>query len=161
MVRCLLLLAISSALSAFAAESFAPDFRIKPDDYTVLMAVDAKLPPGLKPFQAGAHGKFHVTGWTQPEQQLEWSITVPQADEYAVNVLLQPHGNQPLVVEVLGAGQTLSAVVPETTRGWMRFSYDGTLRLPAGQQRFRLQAHAPDQTNRFNVSIFSVELGLG
>jgi hypothetical protein len=158
MVRCLLVLIISSALSAFAAESFAPDFRIKPDDYTVLMAVDAKLPPGLKPFQAGAHGKFHVMGWTQPEQQLEWKITVPQEDAYAVNVLLRQHGNQPLVVEVLGAGQTLSAVVPETTRGWQRVSYGGTLRLPAGQQRFLLQAHARDKTNRFNGSVFSVEL---
>ena len=48
-----------------AAESFVPDFRLKPEDYTVLMAADAKLPTGLKPFQAGAHGKFHVTGWNR------------------------------------------------------------------------------------------------
>src|SRR5512145_386398 len=98
-MRWLSLLAISWALPALAAQSFVPDFRVKPDDYTVLMAADAKLPPGLRPFQAGAHGKFHVTGWTRPEQKLEWGITVPQADAYAVNVLLQRHGNQPLLVD--------------------------------------------------------------
>jgi len=157
-MRWLLLLAISLALPALAAESFVPDFRIKPDDYTVLMAADVKLPPGLKPFQAGAHGKFHVTGWTRPEQALEWEISVLQADTYAVNVLLRRHGNQPMVVDVIGARQTLNGTVPESARGWTRLSLDGTLHLPASQQRLVLRAHALNETNSFNASLFSVEL---
>jgi len=56
MMRWLSLLTISLASPALAAESFRPDFRVKPDHNTVLLAADAKLPPGLKPFQAGAHG---------------------------------------------------------------------------------------------------------
>jgi hypothetical protein len=71
-------------LPAVADELSLPDFRIKPDDYTVSMAVDTKLPPGLKPFQAGAHGKLHVAGWMQPDQKMEWAFTVPQEDVYAV-----------------------------------------------------------------------------
>jgi len=63
-MRWLTLLTTLLALPALAAQSFVPDFRIKPDDYSVLMGADAKLSPGMKPFQAGAHGKFHVTGWT-------------------------------------------------------------------------------------------------
>ena len=157
-MRCLPLIAISLALPVVAADSFVPGFRLKPDDYTVLMAADAKLPPGLKPFQAGAHGKFHVTDWTRPEQVLEWEISVPRADTYAVNVLLRRHGNQPMVVEVVGAGQKLGGVAPAATPDWMRLALDGALRLPAGQQRLMLQAHAPDRTNGFSASIFSVEL---
>ena len=65
-MRWLSLPAISLALPAVAAaQSFVPDFRVKPDDYSVLMAADAKLPPGLKPFQAGAHFKeaCRQLGW--------------------------------------------------------------------------------------------------
>ena len=157
-MRWLCLPTIALALPAPAVGPFLPDFRIKPDDTTVLMAVDARLPPGLKPFQAGGHGKFFVTGWRQPEQRLEWGITVPQADEYAVNVLLRVQGNQPLVVEVSGAEQTLGGVVPGTQDGWTRFAIDGTLRLPAGQQRLVLQAHAPDKENGFDAAVLSIEL---
>lgn len=158
MIRWLSLLAISVALPALAAESFVPDFQIKPDDYTVLMAVDAKLPPGLKPFQPGAHGKFHATGWTRAEQRLEWEITVPQEDAYAVNVLLRRDGEEPLVVEAACAGGRLAGAITPRMRGWTRLALDGTLRLPAGKQRLVLQAHAPRITNTFNASVLSVEL---
>jgi hypothetical protein len=141
-----------------AAESFVPSFRLQPDDYTVLMAADAKLPPGLKPFQAGAHGKFHVTGRTRPEQSLDWEITVPQEDAYAANVLLRLHGNQPLTLELSSAGKRVTATVPPAERGWTRQPLEGLLRPPAGRQRLVLRAHAPDATNSFNASVLSVEL---
>jgi len=58
-----------------AENLFKPDFRIRPDDYTVLMAHDARLPEGLKCCQAVAHGKFQVEGWTRPDQALIWQCS--------------------------------------------------------------------------------------
>lgn len=49
----------------------------------------------------------------------------PKTDDYTVNVLLHRHGNQPLVVDVVGAGQTLRSVVTENMRGWMRLDSPG------------------------------------
>jgi len=46
--------------------AFVPDFKIRPDDYTVFMAVDAKVSYGLTPFQPGGHGKFFLRGWRRP-----------------------------------------------------------------------------------------------
>jgi hypothetical protein len=155
----LLRVATLLSMNAMAVSGeFVPDFRVRPDDYTVLMAADAKRPPELKPFQAGAHGKFHVTGWTQPEQPLEWEITVPEEDAYSVNVLLQRHGNQALRVEVTGATQMVSGWAPASLRGWTRQTLDGRLRLPAGKQRLVLKARSSNDTNRFNASVFSIEL---
>jgi len=150
--------ALAVTPAAAAAEAFVPDFLVKADDYTVLMAADAKLPPGLKPFQAGAHGKFFVEGWKRPEERFAWDVTVPEAEACAVNVLLRREGDQPLTLEVTGAGQRVAGTVPASLHGWTRFSLDGTLRLSAGPQRLVLQAHAAEQTNRFNASVFSVEL---
>jgi hypothetical protein len=85
------------------------------------MAADAKQPPGLKPFQTGAHGKFHVTGWTRLEQTLEWEVIVPKEDIYAVNVLPRRDGNQPRTVEMTSKGQTLSGAITPSLRGWTTF----------------------------------------
>ncbi len=151
-------LLVPLVLRSASSNSFVPDFKIKEDDYTVLMAADATQPPGVKLFQAGAHGKFHVTDWTRPEQHFHWDVMVPHEDTYALNVLMRQHGNQPLIVEVSGAGQTLNNTVPTTTPGWTRYALGGTLRLPSGQQRLMLRAHAINETNSFNASVLSIEL---
>lgn len=145
-------------LAALHSAEFVPDFKIKPDDYTVLMAVDAKRPPDLKPFQAGSHGKFYVTGWTQPEQACEWEIIVPEEDAYSVNVLLRRQGSEALRVAVRSVKQTVSGLVPASLHGWTRQTLDGLLRLPAGKQRIVLSACASNDTNCFNASVFSIEL---
>lgn len=50
-------------LIAFAAEgSFIPDFKVRPDDYTVLMAADGNNPEGLKPWISD-HRKSQVKEW--------------------------------------------------------------------------------------------------
>ena len=56
------------------------------------MAADLKLSPGRNPFQAGAHGKFQVAGWTDPEPLIEWDITVPEEEACSVDVLLRREG---------------------------------------------------------------------
>ena len=82
-------LTVLLASSLMGAESFVPDGRVNPDDYTVLMAVDAPLPVGGKRFQAGSHGKFFVEGWTRPDQAFGWEIAVPADDAYAVKPAYQ------------------------------------------------------------------------
>jgi hypothetical protein len=155
LVRVAALLSVNAmALSG----AFVPDFRVQPDDCTVLMAADAQRPPELKPFQPGAHGKFHVTGWTRPEQALEWEITVPEEGAYSVNILLQRHGSQALRVEVTGATQAVSGLVPASLRGWTRQTLDGQLRLPAGKQRLVLRARSETDPHSFSASVFSIEL---
>lgn len=158
-IRNLLRVAALLSVNALAVSgAFVPDSRVRPDDYTVLMAADAKRPPELKPFQAGAHGKFHVTGWMRPEQALEWEITVPEEDAYLINVLLRRHGGQGLRVEVTGATQAVSGLVPASLRGWTRQTLDGLLRLPAGEQRLVLKARLSNDTNSFKADVFSIEL---
>jgi hypothetical protein len=156
--KCLRLAALLSLDAIAVSGAFVPDLWVRPDDYTVLMAADAQRPPELKPFQEGAHGKFHVTGWTRPGQALEWEITVPEEDAYSINVLLRRHGSQALRLEVTGAAQTLSSLVPASLRGWTRVTLDGILRLPAGKQRLVLKARSPTDTNDFSASVFSIEL---
>ena len=60
---------LAAGAQSFAANIVIPDVRIHQDDYTALMAVDARLAPGLKPFQSGGHGKFQVVGWNQASQR--------------------------------------------------------------------------------------------
>jgi len=133
-------------------ESFVPDGRVNPDDYTVLMAVDAPLPSGCQRFQHGGHGKFYVEGWTRPEQVFRWEVDVPETDEYAVNVLARPRHKAALTVKVSCADQSVTGRV--ACAGWRRQVLDGTLRLLSGRQTITLEAVG---TN-FAASVMSVEL---
>ena len=146
------------AIPAMEENLFKPDFRVRPDDYTVLMAYDARLPEGLKPMQAGAHGKFQVDGWTRPDQPLTWEVTVPAADAYAVNVLASRGDDRPLELTVSAAGQSASGTLRSGPGVWTRQALDGVLRLPKGPQTIVLRARPPDNSAEFAASVLSVEL---
>ncbi len=136
------------------AESFVPDGRVNPDDYTVLMAVDAPLPEGARRFQAGGHGKFYVEGWTRPEQVFRWDITVPADDAYAVNVLTRRQGGAPAELTVSCGTQRARGWLAAAGQAWRRQALDGVLRLPAGRQTVTLEARG---TN-FALTVMSLEL---
>ena len=103
-----LLLSLVATLQA----AFIPDFKVKPDDYTVLMAVDAKASPGMSEFQGGSHGKFFVQGWNQPDQTLQWTIQVSQADSYAANILIQRISGSELRLNLTVDGKVFPATLP-------------------------------------------------
>ena len=147
-----------SAIPAMAENLFKPDFRVRPDDYTVLMAHDARLPEGLKPMQAGAHGKFPVDGWTRPDQALTWEVTVPDDDAYAVNVLACRGDDRPLELTVSAAGQSASGTLRSGPGVWTRQALDGVLRLSKGPQTIVLRARLPDNSAEFVASVLSLEL---
>jgi hypothetical protein len=153
-----ILMPLAALGAAVWAESFVPDFRLRPDDYTVLMAADVRLPEGMQPFQPGGHGKFHVTGWSRPEQVLSWEVTVPADDAYAISVLARREGDAALDLVVAGAGQSVRGTLASPPHAWTRQALDGVLTLPRGLQTITLQAQAQSGAGGFTASLFSLEL---
>lgn len=153
-MRRLILLLLVPTLHA----AFVPDFKLKPDDYTVLMAADAKLSPGLTHFQPAGHGKFFVQGWQRPDQQAEWKITASEAADYAVNVLVNRNGNQILKLQVSGAGETLTGTLPADARRWQRITLPGTLAIPAGESSINLRLISNETSQGFDAQVHALEL---
>jgi hypothetical protein len=151
----LLILLLTATLGRAA---FIPAFKLKADDYTVLMAVDAKLADGLVPFQSGGHGKFHVERWQRPDQQASWTITTAEAADHAVQILVRQDGNQELRLDVRAAGKTLTGTLPPGARRWQRIVLPGTLALPRGESTLTLRLSSTAGSEPFNASVHAIEL---
>ena len=142
-------------LSGAAGAQFVPDFRVRPDDYTVLMVPDAAVSEGVEKWTSG-HGKFFGKGWRKAGQQAEWRVTVPVADDYAVNVALyQTHG-KPVSFIVQAGESAVRGALTGQERGWNRLALDGALRLPQGAVTVTLKVVAPAED--FELSVQAVEL---
>lgn len=137
-----------------SAECFAPDDRIHPDDYTVMMAVDVPLPADCKKFQAGSHGKYFVSGWTRPDQIFRWEVSAPAGGEYEVQILACANGKAQPGVSVACGGQTVTGLLKAAANVWDRQSLNGTLKLAGGRHTLALE---PRGTN-FSASVMSIEL---
>lgn len=141
-----------------AHAAFAPDFKLKPDDFTVLMAVDAELGEGLQRVSHSGHGKFQVSGWSRADQTSTWKITSGQAAAHDVFVLVKRANNQPLAFQLDAAGQSLRASLPANALGWQRVMLEGLLDLPAGESTLSLRLAAADGAPSFSAEIHAVEL---
>ncbi len=150
-----LLAALAAAPMPTHAETFRPDFRVKPDDVTVLHAADVPPPAGTKIFQGGAHGKFFMRDWTRSDQVFRWEVTVPQGDDYQVNILARRNSEAPLRVEVQCGERKIGDALTIEPRKWNRQTLPGTLRLEAGAQSIALRVAAPDT---FSAELLSIEL---
>jgi hypothetical protein len=156
-----LLLASLAALAfvtANATAQFKPDFKLKPDDFTVLMAADAKLAAGLQGWGGGGHGKFFVTGWSNPQQSAEWKITADEAANHEVFILVKRENNQPLAFKLDAAGQALRGTLPANQHRWQHVKLDGLLALPAGESTVSLRLAPADGTASFQAQVHAVEL---
>lgn len=153
-----LILLTSLALVAGEPRVFVPDPRLKIDDVTVLMAVDAQRPAALIPFQPGSHGKFFVQDWRSADQTAAWSVEVPADDAYAVAVLLHNRGRQTLSVTVACEGRSVAARHPAGGWRWDRRPLDGTLSLATGRRSIVLSLAAVDGGPAFDAQVLSVEL---
>lgn len=143
-------------LSASAcAATFRPDFHVKTDDVTVLHAADAPPPAGTKIFQGGAHGKFFMRDWTRSDQVFRWDVSVPQSDDYEVNLLMRRNSEVPLRVEVQCGERKIGDALTIEPRKWNRQTLPGTLRLKQGAQSIALRVSAPDS---FAAELLSIEL---
>jgi hypothetical protein len=152
------LLALALLPAAQAADVFTPDFRVHPDDVTVLMAVDAKRSGDLAPFQPGGHGKFFLQGWSRADQSAAWTVTAPAADDYAVRVLVSVSGNRPLKAEVASGPGRADGAIPPSPWQWNRVELEGTLRLVAGAQEIALRLAPAEGAEPFQARVMSVEL---
>lgn len=156
MKTCIFVLSLLSAVAAHAG--FVPDFKVKPDDYTVLLVADAKCSEGLKPLQSGGHGKFFMTGWNQESQKAVWDVTVEQPGEYAVNVLIKQNKTpQEISVQIDANGKKTSALLPEKSNGWERLSLPGVA-LAKGPVTFTLQLKPTSPNAPFDASVHALEL---
>jgi hypothetical protein len=103
---CLTALAMSLAS---ASAQFRPDFKLKPDDFTVLMGVDAELSEGLNRVSHSSHGKFQVSGWSNAHQFATWKITTDKPGAHEVFVLVKRSNNQPLAFNLDAADKSITA----------------------------------------------------
>lgn len=149
-------LAAFALATASASARFKPDFELKPDDYTVLMAVDAKASPGLGEFQGGSHGKFFVQGWNQPDRKLEWNLQVPQADSYAANILIQRISGPELRVDLTVDGKVFSATLPAAATNWQRVPLGSVIPFTAGAHDISLSIQATTG-GTFELKVHAVE----
>lgn len=153
------LLSLASLVTAAGADrQFVPDLVLKQDDITVLMAVDARRSPGLEPWQPGGHGKFFVTGWSDARQQVEWTVTNPEAAEQEAALLVRTQDARALRVEITAAGRTVSGNVPVKPGQWQRVSVEGRLPLPAGESAVTLRLLPADGADGFRAEVHALEL---
>ena len=141
--------------------AYAPDFKVRPDDYTILMGVDARLSGGVRPARPDDHIKWDVVDWNSPAQTVTWEVDVPREDHYRVQVLLCQESPQKVLLEVAcGATHITGIADPAKPRlkFWKRLPLDGTLRLPQGKQTLILRARSLEGTEPFALILRSIEL---
>ena len=105
-------LAVFVLAAASASAQFKPDFKLKPDDFTVLMGVDADLSDGLNRVSHSGHGKFQVSGWTRADQSATWKVTATKAGPHEVFALVKRANNQPLAFKLDAAGAVITRQPP-------------------------------------------------
>lgn len=138
---------------------FVPDGVVKPDDYTVLMAVDGIYSPGLQEFQGGGHGKFYLRNWTSEQFSVAWKIKVPVAGDYQVNLLARLHGAEAVAVfKIKGETGSVSLPLGPAARQWDRLPFPKTLALKQGEQTVLLQFTPKVGASTLHLDVLSVEL---
>jgi hypothetical protein len=148
-------------LGAFMAGTsgavFVPDFKIRPDDYTVLMAADGNNPDGLKSWISD-HRKSQVKNWPLGGTTT-WQVDVLESGDYAVNALFNHSVSIPLKVAVATKDSSCQSVsTPVKSFGWRRVALNGALRLKAGQQEIALRIEPAEGVSTQKIEVLSVEL---
>ena len=137
---------------------FIPENKIKPDDYTILMTVDAHLAEGLRPFQPGGHGKFFVQDWHASDQYAAWTVIVDQPGEYAANVLIRTKSKHEIRAVVDIDDQKLTANLKGECTVWQRVTLDGTVKLGKGKHKVSLRFSTDNPSDVLNLDVQSIEL---
>lgn len=157
------ILSLVAAASLFGADAspspsrFVPDFRVKSDDFTVLMAADGRNPAGAKAF-VDDHRRMQMRGWPLGGET-RWEVDAAVPGDYAVNVLFQHSTKAALWVSV-SAAQSLCQGLAEPDQGhaWRRFSLPGTLHLAKGRNTVVLGISAADGATEEKLEVLSLEL---
>ena len=141
----------------FGAERFVPDFKIRPDDYTVLMVADGQNPGGLRAW-IDDHRRMQVKDWPLGGRTT-WEVDVAEAGDYAVNVLFRHSVKIPLKLAVTAGTAHCDGVSEYIARHeWRRLSLPGSLRLPQGRQPLALTIAPASGVATEKLELLSIEL---
>lgn len=150
----LLFLVLSTTLVHAA---FLPDFVVKSDDVTVLMADDGKNPENLKAW-INDHRRLQVKDWPVGGKTT-WEVEVAEPGDYSINVLFN-HSVQADLEISLSSGTAHCESRSQRGRGqdWRRHSLNGTLPLTKGKQTLMLHITAPEGGPAEKLELLSIEL---
>ena len=99
-----------------------------------------------------------MVGWTRGDQSLRWTIDVPAAGVYAVNVLIGQTSGPSLDLRVSAGGASVTSPFREDPRGsYSRSPLDPPLRLTSGRIDVTLFV-VPRGPGPFAVEVLAVEL---
>jgi len=140
-----------------AQAAYVPDFVVKPNDVTVLMAADGKNPNGLRAW-INDHRRLQVKNWPVGGTTT-WEVEVAEGGQYAVNVLLSHSVQTPLQVS-LSSGTARCEGISSPVRGnnWRRQALEGTLALAKGKHTLALTITPPEGTPAGAIELLSIEL---
>ena len=113
---------LCSQQQAARADAAVKALPIDPASRTVLMSGDASLKGGLKEQWPGQAARFWVSNWTNSDDSFTWTVKVPEAGKYSVELLILNCGkilinctlpSPPAVkVEVAGKSNKITETVP-------------------------------------------------
>ncbi len=154
LVAPLLLLVLAAPL---VRATFLPDFVVKSDEVTVLMAADGKNPANLKAW-INDHRRLQVKDWPVGGQTT-WEVEVAESGDYSINVLFN-HSVQTDLHIALSCGTSRCESRSQRGRGqdWRRLSLDGTLPLTKGKQTLTLHITAPEGSPAEKLELLSIEI---
>ena len=163
------------AVAAPVAEMFIPDFKVKPDDYTVLMACMGKHPEESRPFRLD-HRQLQLTDWKLGSKN-SWEVEVLEPGDYRINVLFNHSVKFPLKLEVSCGSSNVSAISSRAAvlgeyvdpdglerpvfggaQSWRRLSLDGDLPLPKGKAKLVLKINSAEGQKEGAIELLSIEL---
>ena len=153
------------------------DFKLRPDDVTVLIASSGIRSGNVKQHFRSANV---VHGFESPDDIVTWTVFAPEEDDYVVSVLYSKR--EQTTIEVASGESVLGA--PTLTRTWenrpffWRQELPGLMHLKTGENKitFRLpDAAAPTEAEKENAGtsprfgqgvteefhLYSLELGTG
>jgi hypothetical protein len=137
--------------------TFVPDFKINPDNYTVLMAADGKNPDGLRAW-INDHRRMQVKNWPLGGQTT-WDIEVVEPGDYVINVLFNHRVKMPLRVSVMAGPAHCTGTSEYIARHeWRRFALPGSLRLARGKTTLALTIAPAGDTSAEKIELLSIEL---
>jgi hypothetical protein len=168
-------LGLAAQSSATAAKVFIPDFKVKPDDYTILTGCVGKHPEEAKPFRLD-HRQLQLTNWKLGSRS-SWEVEVVEPGEYEVNVLFNHSVAFPLEVEVSAGSSKVSQISTQAgalgqfvdpdglggpvhivPQSWRRFPLGGALHLPPGKVNIVLTINDAKGQKEGAIELLSVEL---
>jgi len=149
---------VGCAVPAFS-QPYVPSGRIDPARVNVLSAADARQAAGLSLAFPVSHLKPEVVGWTRSDQSLRWTIDVPEADAYAVHVLIGQTSGPALDLRVTAGGASvISPFRPDPRGSYSRSPLDEPLTLARGRADVTLHVAPRTPGQAFAVEVLAVEL---